>query len=150
MLFIYYLYGLYALNSSETAIEFSSHNAERLRTSVLGHGFHWLLLACKLSIHGHGYKQYKYHSLVVSFHPVGTCSAPSGFVCQLPSCVCLSALISLDLVLLLCQYSAKNKSRVSLAFVSCSVQSRNFTALERATQMYLLNLLGYFFIVAAH
>lgn len=115
MLLVFYLYGLYALNSSETAIEFSSHNPERRRTSALGYGFHWLLLACKLTIYGHGYKQYKYNFLVVSFQLTNILSAPSA--------VCASVLW-FPSVWYCCFVNVVLKAQVELVLLLCLAMSR--------------------------
>lgn len=75
MLFIFYLYELYALNSSETMTEFSGHNMGRLSTNVLCHGFRWPLLTCKLSVHRSGYKIDSFPLLGSFFSSCKYCSA---------------------------------------------------------------------------
>lgn len=113
MLFVFYLYGLYALNSSETAIEFSRHNPERLRTSALGYGFHWLLLACKLLIYG--CKWHKHNSLVVSFDPVSICSAVCASVLWFPLvwyCCFVNAVLKAKVELVLLLYLAVSRAGI--------------------------------------
>lgn len=148
MLFVFYLYEPYALNSSEAVIEFPGHNAERLRISALCRGFRWLLLTCQLSVHASGHKSSISHSLVVSLHPVSICSFR---ICLITTELCVSHHSDFPLWNWYCCFThAKSKSRISpyldrLALIPCNVQSRDFMASKRATKMHLFKLLGWFF-----